>query len=350
MFIDRFEKALELAKAPTLERIRAEAARMPHRLAKLLTYVADNLCDPALNATSARRVTGVGHSLSAEFRAHTDTTLRVYIETGRLEIADRMLCRTDFEVGRISLAVGYAVYETFLRAYEHWTGERPTEARGEVPGLDIEYAMWRRVCRGRLDPEEARELLAAFRRLYPEADKPRESTEGAVAGDPRPAARGAAASGAPVPVPLAGALRPAAPSLARGGAQGARTRGDDRRAGAGEPGRRRGGLRRAYSRPARPGLGLAGQRAPVGPRFPGGERGVRQGRRPLGPAAGAPGRRGVGGALFLEGDPAAHPAPLRRGAAPARARPRPVSTFGRPRGRGPSPGAACRDACLSGQS
>ncbi|MCP3959360.1 MAG: hypothetical protein GY719_16040 [bacterium] len=56
-----------------------------------------------------------------------------------------------------------------MRAFKSWAGERPSDARGETPKLDIEYATWRRLCRGRLDVEESREFLEQFLRIYPAA-------------------------------------------------------------------------------------------------------------------------------------------------------------------------------------
>ena len=88
-----------------------------------------------------------------------------------MEVADRLLRSGRFQVGRVSLAVGYLNHETFLRAYKVWAGELPSEVGAKPCAPEIEYTTWRRVCRAELNPEEAREFLDKYLRVYPGAGR-----------------------------------------------------------------------------------------------------------------------------------------------------------------------------------
>ncbi len=156
MYRDRLQEALESAAAPTLERIRQDSERLPPQLSALVAYIGEHLFDPELNGTQAKRAVGIrSHSLAARFRAHMKTTLHDYIEVARLEVADRLLPRNEFEVNKISMAVGYNSHETFLRAYKPWAGELPSEVGPKPSVPEIDYPTWRRYCNRELEPEVA---------------------------------------------------------------------------------------------------------------------------------------------------------------------------------------------------
>ncbi len=187
MFRDRAQEALQAAAVTTLHRIRTEAEGLRPQLATLVHHVAENLFDPDLNVSSARRATGIrDQSLSTILRDSLGKPLRIYIEEARMEVAERLLRTTDHEIGRISQAVGFACHSTFLRAFVRVTGKRPSDVRGPAAEPAIDYATWYRTFRGELDDDEARRVLEAMRRLYPEAESPESTGTSQFAQAPRP--------------------------------------------------------------------------------------------------------------------------------------------------------------------
>ncbi len=168
---DRVLKALKAAARPTLKAMRADRKKLSPRLRPLITYVARHLFEPSLNATKAWAAAAANdHSLSAAFKAATGHTLRAYIERRRLEVADRMLMTTDFEVGWISWAVGYEHHDRFASAYSRWLEELPSEARRKPRPQEIDYLTWRRSLRRELDLDSMWKVQKRWLRLYPEIE------------------------------------------------------------------------------------------------------------------------------------------------------------------------------------
>ncbi len=63
---DRVQEALKIAAKPTLADMRAERKKLPRPLRPLVTYLANHLFDPSLNATRAwAGAANNDHSLSA---------------------------------------------------------------------------------------------------------------------------------------------------------------------------------------------------------------------------------------------------------------------------------------------
>ncbi len=156
------------AAAPTLERIRRDRLRLSHRLAKLLVYVEEHLLDPQLSATRAWQAAGIrDHTLSVEFRDITGTSLKLYIEGARIEIADRLLRSSDLEIGVIGREVGYSYHTTFTAAYRRCMGKTPSQARiaPSICGASDPLA-------GELSTSEAWVYLKRLRQAYPELETP----------------------------------------------------------------------------------------------------------------------------------------------------------------------------------
>lgn len=170
MFRDRVHEALQVAAVPTLERIHCDARQLPARLLPVLQHVESHLFEPALNVNSVRRATGIkDHSLSTVFGDYVGRPLRAYIETCRLEVAERLLRTTSLQVGQISLAVGYDCHSTFIRAFTKLTGKKPSEVRRQPPEPTCDYATWLRAWGGELSFEESVELLDKYSQIYPKA-------------------------------------------------------------------------------------------------------------------------------------------------------------------------------------
>ena len=170
MYSDRLQEALKRAAVPTRERIRRDCERLPEPLSRLVAYVGKHLFEQELTGTGARRATGCrSHSLPAAFRAHLGTSLRTYIEVARMAVADRLLRLGEFEVGWISMVVGYRSHDVFLRAYKDWSGELPSEVGSKPDVPEIDYSTWRRAWRRELEPEVARDVIGRLAELYGEA-------------------------------------------------------------------------------------------------------------------------------------------------------------------------------------
>ncbi len=186
MYRDRVQEALKIAAAPTLEEMRALRKTLPPKLAKLVTYLVNHLFDLKLTATLAWERAGItDHSLSPAFHQATGRTLSRYIERRRLEVADRMIRNASgVELGWISLAVGYEHHGTFLNAYGRWLEETPTAARRDPGPPEIDYLVWRRGWRGRLDEEEAWGVCEAWVRVYPSLEERLRERYGSAAEEP----------------------------------------------------------------------------------------------------------------------------------------------------------------------
>ena len=170
MYSDRLQEALKRAAVPTRERIRRDCERLPEPLSRLVAYVGKHLFEQELTGTGARRATGCrSHSLPAAFRAHLGTSLRTYIEVARMAVADRLLRLGEFEVGWISMVVGYRSHDVFLRAYKDWSGELPSEVGSKPDVPEIDYSTWRRAWRRELEPEVARDVIGRLAESYGEA-------------------------------------------------------------------------------------------------------------------------------------------------------------------------------------
>ncbi len=172
MHIDRLQEALRIAAASTLERIRQDSERLPAPMSVLVAYVAEHLFDPELNGTRARRAVGIrSNSLPARFLARMKMSLGDYIELARLEVADRLIRRNEFDVSDVSMAVGYKSHATFLRAYKPWTGELPSEVGPKPYEPEVEYQTWRRYCCREFEPEVGRKIKARLNGLYPDSEQ-----------------------------------------------------------------------------------------------------------------------------------------------------------------------------------
>ena len=69
-----------------------ERELLPAKLRPLMTYLIQHLFDFELNAKRAWAAAGIrNHGLSVAFRQVTGFSLRAYIESRRLEVADRIL-------------------------------------------------------------------------------------------------------------------------------------------------------------------------------------------------------------------------------------------------------------------
>src|SRR3954454_5208588 len=117
-----------------LDRFRSEVhpdlAPLPREIAEILRFVHNHLFDSALNVAAARRSCGLrNNNVSTAFRIAVGLGLREYIETLRLQAAERLLCGADLEVYLVAMAVGYDHQETFCRAFQRQFGNTPSEHR-----------------------------------------------------------------------------------------------------------------------------------------------------------------------------------------------------------------------------
>jgi AraC-like DNA-binding protein len=106
---------------------------LPVQVARAVLYVHRHVFEPGLNAATVRAGCGVrNHNLTTLFRDTLGVTLRRYIETLRLEAAERLLRTVPSEVFLIAAAVGYDHHETFCRAFRRRFGCTPLASRARA--------------------------------------------------------------------------------------------------------------------------------------------------------------------------------------------------------------------------
>ena len=181
---------LKEAAAPTLDRIRRDRDGAPAQLKGLLDYVATHLFDAEFDAKRLQEACGVrDNSWALDFHRALSLPPYAYIEDCRFEIACRLLRDTELKVWQIAQQLGYSTIQVFSRAFDRWSGLRPTvfrrqsrsaaESEGE-DGQGETSARWnvlavlepetlRLALRGGLAKPEADELSEHLVRLYPES-------------------------------------------------------------------------------------------------------------------------------------------------------------------------------------
>lgn len=179
-----------MAAAPTFERIRRDKKRAPVQLQPLLAYLEDHLFDPDLDANQLKRACGVrDNSLPIYFHHALSLPPYAYIEDCRLEVACRLLRDTDLKVWQIAQLLGYSTLQVFSRAFDRWSGLRPSvfRRRSRLESQDsgngdrgsareahaessvICLTTLRKAVSGGLDNESAEDLARHLTELYPDA-------------------------------------------------------------------------------------------------------------------------------------------------------------------------------------
>jgi AraC-like DNA-binding protein len=97
---------------------------------KILRHVDENVHRAELCVTSASDAIGLNEDyFSRFFREQAGITFSHYVETRRLEQAERLLRLTDLSIDDITAKCGYATSRTFRRAFKRRHGVSPSEAR-----------------------------------------------------------------------------------------------------------------------------------------------------------------------------------------------------------------------------
>lgn len=123
---ERIERELDAFR----NQIRPDLADLPRDVGEILRFIHDHLFESALNVAAVRQRCGLrNNNVSTRFRAVVGLGLREYIETLRLNAAERLLRGGGLEVYLVSMAVGYDHQETFCRAFQRQFGSTPSERR-----------------------------------------------------------------------------------------------------------------------------------------------------------------------------------------------------------------------------
>lgn len=187
-------RLLEAAAAPTMERIRRDRQKAPTQLQPLLAYLETHLFDSDLDANQLKRACGVrDNSLPIYFHHALSLPPYAYIEDCRLEVACRLLRDSDLKVWQIAQLLGYSTLQVFSRAFDRWSGLRPSIFRRRSRESDVATAgngtsasgsdaaetrdessligltTLRKAINGGLDHDQADELARQLVRLYPES-------------------------------------------------------------------------------------------------------------------------------------------------------------------------------------
>jgi transcriptional regulator GlxA family with amidase domain len=112
------------------DEVQPDLASLPREIAEILRFVHNHLFDSGLNVAAARRSCGLrNNNVSTAFRLTVGMGLREYIETLRLQAAERLLRDGGLEVYLVAMAVGYDHQETFCRAFQRQLRQTPSEHR-----------------------------------------------------------------------------------------------------------------------------------------------------------------------------------------------------------------------------
>ena len=168
------EQLLKAAAAPTLERIRRDRERVHFQVKPLLGHLEEQLFDTDLDAKRLKQACGVrDNSVALIFHHALGLPPYCYIEDCRFSVACRLLTDTELKVWRIAQLLGYSTLQVFSRAFERWSGLRPTVYRRRNSTSEatevVSAATLRRAVQGELKREEADRLARQLTALYPES-------------------------------------------------------------------------------------------------------------------------------------------------------------------------------------
>jgi len=197
------ERLLEVAAENTRQRIRKDRESAPAQIQRLLTYLESHLFDPELDASHLKRACNIrDNSIPIYFHDALNLPPYAYIEDCRMQTACRLLCDTDMKIWQIGQLIGYSNLQVFSRAFNRWSGTRPSQFRREeqdrlkaaggrvlteaeisregvngkrpeadtaVPVIGLEVL--RRAVHGNLDKTEADKLAQRLADLYPKSFK-----------------------------------------------------------------------------------------------------------------------------------------------------------------------------------
>ncbi|MEL7058729.1 MAG: tetratricopeptide repeat protein [Acidobacteriota bacterium] len=209
MLSGHVHRILESAASESLERIRRDQVKAPQRLKPLLAYIEEHLFDPSLDVNQLKRNCGVrDNSVPIQFHSAVGRPPHGYIEDRRLETACKLLAESNLKIWQISELLGYSSIQVFSRAFSRWSGQRPTAYRkkarqrhvsinGDASPLIEESLQARtdklqRALAGELSLDEANDLIAQLRAMYPDPDSGNDGTNGTEAPVAKPSLEPAA--------------------------------------------------------------------------------------------------------------------------------------------------------------
>ena len=168
------------AAEKTLDRIRADRANAPDRVARILRHLEDHIFDPNLDYEQLRFACRIrDHKTTSLFHEVVGIPPGTYIRQLRLETASRLLAQSDIEIWKVAELVGYSSIQAFGRAFKRWSRWSPSRYRAEFGcepsvgaarsgppcGRPSEEAL-RQALIGGLAAKEARILVRQLAELY----------------------------------------------------------------------------------------------------------------------------------------------------------------------------------------
>ena len=181
------QRLLQKAAFPTYERIRRDHKKAPPQIRPLLAYLEENLFDPELDATRLRKACQIrDNTIPITFHKVVSLPPYAYIESCRMEVACRLLRDTDLKIWQVGQLVGYSTLQVFSRAFDRWSGLRPSAFRRrsqkvseatplgdgsrEMSWISVDLLL--KAIEGNLQKHEADELSRLLAELYPESFLP----------------------------------------------------------------------------------------------------------------------------------------------------------------------------------
>ena len=173
------------ATGETIQRIQVDRARAPERCHRPLEYIERRLFDPGLSITGLLKACAIkDRAFSTYFRDEIGVGPARYIETRRIEVAEKLVRETTIGLDWIRGLLGYASLKVFSNAFYRQSGCRPLAYRkrcrapvsklikSKRSSLLVEINELKKILDGRLDPADADRMIRKIFKLYPDLEAP----------------------------------------------------------------------------------------------------------------------------------------------------------------------------------
>ena len=110
----------------------------PRDVQTVLRTIHEHLFEPELNVSVLLdRYAIRSDRIHARFKYALKMTIREYLEHQRMQAAMDLLARAELDIAYIAFSVGYANYETFLRAFRRYAGCTPGAYRKKTSAENV---------------------------------------------------------------------------------------------------------------------------------------------------------------------------------------------------------------------
>ncbi len=158
------------AAEPTMKKLRDDLKKASAQVGPIIRYLQEHLFDPDLTAGRLLTKSGIrDKTISSQMSNDLGLSPWKYVIDCRMEVAARMLLNSNLYPWRVAVSVGYSGINSFGKAFQRWSGQRPMDFRRnpnrpveseEISGPELfQPGEVREALAGRLDARAA-EILA----------------------------------------------------------------------------------------------------------------------------------------------------------------------------------------------